>query len=90
MTSIQNHLSYRDADRAMEKFEQAMANLEEPERLVYAQQMAQMLGKNSFFKPYEKEVSSYISSSRSSLAESRNLSSSKFGDRRAKSPDSSN
>jgi hypothetical protein len=29
MTSIQNHLSYRDADKAMEKFEEVMANLEE-------------------------------------------------------------
>lgn len=89
MSAIQNHLSYRDTDKAMEKFEEIMANMDEIERLAYAEQMQQILGKYSFYRPYEREVSSYISSSRSSLAESRNLSSSRFGEIRARSPESS-
>jgi hypothetical protein len=63
-----------------------MANMEDSDRLLYAEQMAFLLGKYSSYKSYEREVSSYISNSRSSsMAESRNLSQSRFNARSLKS-----
>ena len=73
LSAIQNHLNHRDIEKAMEKFEENMAGMEEAERIVYAEQMAYVLSKYNYYKSYEREVSSYSISSRSdSMAESRN------------------
>jgi hypothetical protein len=54
MTAIQNYLSQRDVEKAMDKFEENMAAMEESDRLMYAEQMALMLGKYSHYKSYER------------------------------------
>jgi hypothetical protein len=54
MTAIQNHLSQRDIDKAMEKFEENMAAMEDSDRLLYAEQMAFLLGKYNSYKSYER------------------------------------
>ena len=92
MSAIQNHLNYREIDKAMEKFEDNIATMEELEKIEYAEQMALMLSKYKYYRLYEREVTSFISETLSScLSESRNLTSSRFQMRvRLNSDDSSN
>ena len=52
-----------------------MSTMDENERIVYAEEMSDVLRKFHYYKSYEKEVSSFISVSKNSnLVESRNSS----------------